>query len=104
VSQPTCDDGAYTWQNVWTWKDGASRGAHLALAEVRGERHDLAAVRVLEFKGVRWSRKASRAGIETVVRAERHAGKSPSGIAFTSRTRSYGDQCDDQNAPGATSG
>lgn len=48
MSQPTCDDGAYTWQNVWTWKDGASRGAHLALAEVRGERHDLAAVRVLE--------------------------------------------------------
>ena len=32
---------------------------------------------VVEFKGVRWSSKASRAGIETEGWAERDAGKSP---------------------------
>ena len=37
------------------------------------------------------------AGIESEVWAERHAGQSPSGSAFTTRTRSYGDQC--KNAP-----
>jgi hypothetical protein len=36
--------------------------------------------------------------MESVVWAERHAGKSPSGSAFTTRTESYGDQCEEENA------
>eukprot|EP00982_Pelagococcus_subviridis_P017073 31512-Pelagococcus_subviridis.AAC.2 len=55
----------------------------------------------VEFKGVRWSSKATRAGIERKVWAERDAGKRPQGSAFTSPTRSYGDQCEIERTLGS---
>ena len=69
-----------------------------ALPEKLRERALVRSVRLqsdvgVEFKGVRWRSKASRSGIESEGCAERCAGKTPQGSAFTTPTRSYVDQC-----------
>jgi len=53
----------------------SARSRSSAASEAEG--HSIRANVGVEFKGVRWSRKASRAGIESEVWAERDDGKSP---------------------------